>query len=378
MKRLALFVVLCIGWAESAPALDRVVLRRDGKEIRIDGRLLVTAKDGGLLVLAQDGVLWAVPPEQQVEHTRDDLPFEPLSREETSKRLLAELPGGFDLHETAHYLICFNTSRAYAQWCGALFERLYQAFSNYWTRRGLKLSEPEFPLVAIVFAEQRSYIDFSKSELGDAAGSIIGYFSLRTNRMTMYDLTGMEVLSRFGGRRGTSAQINQILARPEALRTVSTIVHEATHQIAFNRGLHARYSDCPLWFSEGIAVYFETPDLSSKKGWSGVGAVNRPRLVRFHEYLRGRPPNSLQTLISGDARFRDPQQSLDAYAEAWALTYYLLRRYQRQYLDYLKMLSEKGPLLPDDPQARLEEFRKAFGDLEQLDAEFVRYMRAIR
>jgi len=378
VKRLTLLIVVCLGWAGSATGLDHVVLRRDGKQVSVDGRLLVTAQDGGLLVLARDGVLWAVPPEEQLKHTSDELPFKPLSREEMSKRLLAELPQGFDVHQTTNYLICYNTSRAYAQWCGSLFERLYRAFTNYWQNKGFDLSQPEFPLVAIVFADQRSYTEFAKAELGDAAPSIIGYFSLRTNWMTMYDLTGMEVLSRFGGRRGTTAQINRILARPEALRTVATIVHEATHQIAFNCGLHARYSDCPVWLSEGIALYFETPDLGSTKGWSGIGAVNPPRLARFREYLKRRPPDSLQTLIADDKRFHDPQRSLDAYAEAWSLTYYLIRQQPKQYVAYLKTLSQKKPLLDDGPQTRLEEFRQAFGDLKQLDAEFLRYMLGIR
>jgi hypothetical protein len=161
--------------------------------------------------------------------------------------------------------------------------------------------------------------------LGDAAESIIGYFSLRTNRMTMYDLTGAAGTSRRNSRSRSAAQINQLLARPEAARTTATVVHEATHQIAFNCGLHARYSDCPLWFSEGIAIYFETPDLRSARGWRNIGAVNRPRLVRFRQYLRHRPADSLRTLLAGDDRFRDPRQSLDAYAEAWALTYFLIR-----------------------------------------------------
>ena len=377
VKRLTFLILLCIGWADSAAAVDHVVLRRDGKQIHVDGRLVLTAQDGGLLVMARDGVLWAVPPEEQVKHTSDELPFKPLSREEMSRRLLDELPRRFAVHETAHYLICYNTSRAYAQWCGSLFERLYMAFTNYWSRKGFKLSEPEFPLVAIVFADQRSYTRFSKAELGDAAPSIIGYFSLRTNRMMMYDLTGMEALSRFGHPRGTAAQINRILARPEALRTVSTIVHEATHQIAFNCGLHNRYSDCPVWFSEGVALYFETPDLRSSKGWRGVGLINRPRLVQFHQYLARRPADSLATLIANDKRFHDTQRSLDAYAETWSLTYYLIQRHPKQYIAYLKMLSEKQPL-EESSKTRLEEFQAAFGDLKQLDAGFLRYMRGIR
>jgi hypothetical protein len=378
VKRVTLLIALCFGWADSAAALDHVVLRRDGQQIHVDGRLLVTAQDGGLLVLAREGVLWAIPPEQQVKHTRDEAPFKPLSRGEMSKVLLAELPRGFDVHQTANYLIFYNTSRAYAQWCGTLFERLYRAFTNFWRHKGFDLSAPEFPLVAIVFADQGSYIRFSKAELGDAAPSIIGYFSLRTNRMIMYDLTGMEALSRFGSRRATTAQINQILSRPEAFRTVATIVHEATHQIAFNCGLHTRYSDCPLWFSEGIALYFETPDLQSTKGWSRIGVVNQQRLLQFHDYLKRRPPDSLKTLIADDTRFRDPKRSLDAYAEAWSLTYYLIQQSPKPYVAYLKMLSGKKPLLEDGPQTRLEEFEGIFGDLKQLDGEFLRYMRGVR
>ena len=375
---LGLAVLACLAWSPAAHGLDHVVFERDGRQVEIAGQLLVSAEDGGLLVMARDGVLWAVQPEELVKHTADETPFEPWSAEELSRRLLAELPDGFNVHATTHYLICYNTSRPYAQWCGSLFERLYMGFTNYWSRRGFDLLQPRFPLVAIVFSDRRSYVDFSQAEVGEAVKSIIGYFSLTTNRMVMYDLTGLESLGIGGGRGGTSAQINRILAQPDAARTVATVVHEATHQIAFNCGLHTRYSDCPLWFSEGIAIYFETPDLRSAKGWRGIGEINRPRLAQFRDYLRRRPPDSLATLVADDKRFQDTRQGLDAYAEAWALTYFLLNRYRPQYLAYLERLSEKKPMLYDDAEARLAEFQEAFGDLQKLDAEFVRFMMRMR
>ncbi len=375
---LVLGLVASLG-AATASALDRVTLRRDGKRIQVEGRVLVTAQDGGRLLLTRDGVLWAVAPEELVSSTRDAARFEPLTAEQLGAKLLRELPEAFDLHRTAHYLTLHNTSRNYAQWCGSLFERLYMAFTNYWTRRGFELTEPEFPLVALVFSDERSYADYARPELGDGSGSIIGYFSLRTNRMAMYDLTGIEALRRMTGRLGSVSQINRILAQPGAERIVATIVHEATHQIAFNCGLHTRYSDCPLWFSEGIALYFETPDLGSSRGWRTIGAVNPTRLARFRTYLRRRPPDSLLSLIRDDERLRDPQQTLDAYAEAWALTYFLIRQYPQQYLDYLEMLSEKEPLIWDTPETRIQEFKAAFGeDLEALDVEFLRYMGKVR
>jgi len=374
-----ILLMWCLGWSGPALGLEHVTLRRDGQAVRVAGRLLVTAQDGGMLIQARDGTLWAVQPEELVEHTADEVAFEPLSAEELAQQLLSELPPGFEIHATANYVICYNTSRAYAKWCGSLFERLYAAFTNFWTVKGFELSEPEFPLTAIVFADKQSYVDFSRPEVGDAVETIIGYYSLRTNRMVTYDLTGIESLSRYGVRRSTSSQINEFLRRPEAFRTVATIVHEATHQIAFNCGLHTRYSDCPLWFSEGIAVYFETPDLNSSRGWRTIGKVNRPRLVQFHDYLRRRPPDSLVTLLRDDERLRDTKQGMDAYAEAWALTYFLVRWHPDQYVEYLKLLSKKKPLFWDDAEARLREFKQAFGDdLEKLDRDFVRSMTRVR
>ena len=352
--------------------MEQVTLRRDGRTLEATGKVLLTAQDGGLLLLATDGQLWLIPPEEQIKHATDDAPFTPLTREELSKRILAELPPGFRVLDITHYLIFYDTSPVYARWCGSLFERLYGAFTNFWSRRGFELVEPEFPLVAIIFADKQSYQKYSSAELGEAVDAVIGYFGLTTNRMTMYDLTGLQPQGRKYGN--TTAQINRILAQPGALRTVSTIIHEATHQIAFNCGLHTRLSDCPRWFSEGIAMYFEMPDLGSSKGWQAIGNVNQPRLQQFYKYLNTRPADSLETLIRDDRRFTDPKQALNAYAEAWALSYFLLKQHPKEYIAYLRTLSSKKPLVQDTPEQRLDAFRQAFGDPAQLDAEFLRYM----
>jgi hypothetical protein len=378
--RWMLCVAFCLwlpfGLVSPAVAVDYVTLHRDGKTFAVDGRLLVETQNGGLLLLGRDAMLWRIQPQEKIQHIRDERPFQPYTNEELGRRLLAELPRGFQIHTTKHYLICYDTSPAYAQWCGSLFERLYMAFINFWTHKGFELHPPEFPLVAVVFSDKAAYLKFSEKILGKMSDSIIGYFHLENNRMTMYDLTGIEAQGHGNGRGRTTAQINQILAQPDALRTVSTIVHEATHQIAFNCGLHTRLSDCPNWFSEGIAMYFETPDLRNAKGWGGIGAVNRARLEQFQNYLASRPDNSLETLVRDDKRFRDLK--LDAYAEAWALTHFLLRQHPKNYIAYLAMLSKKQPLMDDTPENRVEEFRQAFGDLTALDTEFLRYMAKVR
>jgi hypothetical protein len=371
---------LVAGWLSgaTATALEFVTLSRDGQTIHVSGRVEVEAQDGGVLLRAADGVLWVAQPDELVERRADDRPFQLFARQELARSLLNELPAGFRIHDTAHFLICYNTSTAYAEWCGALYERLYRAFTNFWTRKGLELTDPPAPLVALVFDRRSVYAEYARPELGEAADSIVGYYSLRSNRIMTFDLTGVERLMPRGRGVGTMARINQVLAQPAALPTVATIVHEATHQLAFNCGLHRRYADIPLWVSEGIALYFETPDLRSSRGWRGIG-LNHGRLLQLRQYLRRRPADSLAALISDDQRFDGSRQTIDAYAESWGLCHFLLQRYPEQFVQYLRQLGEKEPLLYDTPDERRQLFQQCIGrDLAELDDEFVRYVDRLR
>jgi len=376
----AVVIAFCaIAQSETARAIENVLFMRDGQSEAVEGRVAVTAADGGLLLESANGTLWALQPDEILRRSSDSRPFEPMAADDLSRDLLEQLPPGFETYKTAHYVVCYNTSKNYAAWCAALFERLYGAFTNYWSRRGIELEEPRTHLVALVFADEASYQAHAAEELGGASQGIVGYYSLQTNRMTMYDLTGVASLARSNRRRGNSPEINYVLSQPAAVPLVSTIVHEATHQIAFNCGLHTRYADIPLWVGEGLAIYFETPDLSSRKGWKGIGAVNHMRLRQFRADMRRRPPNSLADIIADDRQFRHPQRAVSAYAEAWALNYFLIRQQPKEYIAYLKMLSAKGPLEHDAPAVREAEFKRYFGsDLAQLDTEFLRYMSKVR
>ena len=374
----ALFVIV-LSAVRPAAGLDHLALSRNGETLRLDGRTMIVAQDKSCMFQTRDGVVWLVKADEVVEMSSDEAPFVPYTSEELAGRLLAELPAGFDVYYTANYVICHNTSRGYAQWCGALLERLHMAFTNFWSRKGFDLNEPEFPLVACVFADKGSYSRFALPELGEAVNSVVAYYSLRTNRITMYDLSGIESSGGPPSRMNSAVQINRILSQPSAAPMVATIVHEATHQIAFNCGLHQRYSDCPTWFSEGIAMYFETPDLNSSRGWRSIGQVNSLRLSQFRDYQRRRPSDSLQKLVTDDNRLRDTATAIDAYAEAWAVTYFLLQQKPNDYVKYLRTLSQKAPQFWDTPETRWSEFRDAFGpDLRRLEDEFQRYMSKVR
>jgi hypothetical protein len=358
--------------ADERSSRERIIFHDDARTRRdVSGRVVVEAQDGGLLVLGDDGRLWTVEKPQLEAREKTGEEFKPLPAEALGKRLQDELGAGFEVVTTKHYVICSSAGRQYAQWCGSLFERLYSAFQNYWKQRGIELHEPEFPLVALVFRNEAQFAAFATRDAGPDAAGAKGYYSIGTNRMVLYDLTTN------GGGAATAAEINRRLAA--APFNVATVVHEATHQIAFNSGMHTRYADNPLWVSEGMAMYFETPDLTSRTGWKTVGAVNDLRLRQFLDYAaKRRPPDSLATLVQSDARFTDADQAGDAYAEAWALSYFLIKTRKDDYAEYLKQLAAKPQLVWNKPEERLAEFKAAFGeDLLRLDAEFVKYVRRL-
>jgi hypothetical protein len=354
--------------------LVSVVLQTPQDRQSLTGEVQLEAQDGGILLLDPSGRLSLIQPEQMRERREESGGLVVWDQEEMSKALLEEMPAGFRIHRTDHYIFCYNTSDAYAKWTAALFERLYRGFYNFWKSRGVELQEPRFPLVALVFEDQKSYLKYAETELGEAAKSMLGYYHMMSNRVASFDLTGVEGLIAPGQNVDRIELVQRILAQPQAERTVATIVHEAVHQLAYNSGLQVRLADNPLWVSEGLAVFFESPDTSHGSGWRSIGKINQHNLMIFRRYLAVRPSDSLTQLISDDSRFRQADTSAYAYAECWALTYFLLKTQTKQYIAYLKDLASQDPLGESDAKTRVEQFQMHFGEIAKVERQFMKFM----
>jgi hypothetical protein len=373
---LALFALSLLA---SAATADEVTFQRDGQSFTLTGEILVETVDGGILFRKLDGRIRVIQGDEVVSKVDNDDEVTPLTQRQMKDKILEELPEGFRVHTTKHFVIAYNTERAYAKWIGGLYERLFRGFISHWAKkRDYDLnSKPAFPLVAIIFRSKAEYSRFVESELGTPPGDMVAYYNLLTNRVTMYDLTSG--LLPAGRALKNDRGINEILAAPNSLDMVATVIHEGTHQLMFNTGMQTRMSDTPLWINEGLAMFFETPDLNNSNGWRAIGQVNLPRLVQFRQEFNTRPANAFESMLSVDDRFKDPETAAYAYAEAWSFNYFLLNRHSEKYVEYLKFMSTKKPLRAADAEQRLAEFKQFLGeDLAALETEFLEYIQKVR
>ena len=348
--------------------------RSEESTLTREGRLLLTAQDGGMLFEDRAGKYWNITPENLKQKKEHAQAFSYFSKDELASRLKKELGLDFRTFQTEHYIICSNTTTPYSQWCGELFEHLEKTFLAYWKNKGLQLKSPEKPLIAIVFKTKQEFANYAMNDAGPGVASSNGYYSLRSNRIALYDITA-------SGKKQPPKTVAEVRKRTRSsLFNVATIIHEATHQIAFNTGMHVRYADNPVWVTEGMAMFFETPMKKRKNQWKYVGIVNKTRLKQFRNYLKNRRSgDAISSLVSSDRRFADAKRLNDAYSEAWALSYFLLKRNPKAYIAYLKALGHKKQLVFDKPQQRLELFHKHFGkDTKKLDRRFLSYSKRLR
>ncbi len=298
--------------------------------------------------------------------------FKPATINEVAE-LLA--PRGSDVKAltSEHYVVLYRGSSAYAQWILGMYERLFKGYYSYWKGLGVELHEPEFPLIVNVYADRNSYLAHAERDKVGSAESIIGYYHQYTNQTVSYDLTETQA-STNTQNVGKHTLLNIIRSKPGWERTVATIVHECSHQLAYNSGLQVRLADNPLWLSEGLAMFFEAPDLSSTRGWNGIGKVNQFQLLSLRKSAAELTNREwITNLIQDDNMFKSGETVNLAYAQSWALTYHLLKTRPKEFAKYMKAIGEETPLAPTDPKKRVSMFQEHFGsDMPAIQNELIK------
>ena len=357
--RLLLVAGMIVLWvrlpALAAPPHD-VMLELTVRGQRIEGAPL--AWDASeVVLLGRDGRLWQFPPKEATDFHKTADRFQGYSPSELRATLLRELGDGYEVTGTGHYMVA-HPQAVEDDWARR-FEDLYRAFYRYFSVRGFPLQEPPLLLVGVVCRDREDFVRQAAAGGGPTAAGVLGYYSNRTNRILLYDLGG-------GNPKATRWQEN-----------AATVIHEATHQMAFNTGLHNRCVLPPRWLVEGLATTFEGVVLSEAP--ADGPRRDRVNLIRFRQFQHLGPqhrPELLADVIATDRQFRSSSEV--GYAEAWALTFYLIETQPRQYIEYLARVAARPPLREYTAAQRLADFTAIFGDnWPMLDARLLRFMREL-
>jgi hypothetical protein len=374
----------------SAASPSMVELVSDGKEF--EGRLEAKGRNS-CWIMGRDGQLRGFEINRLDSVRTLSEHFREYSSAELRDQLRRELPKHFRIEGTGHFLVCAEQNN---RRIGEVCEDTYRTFRRYFSVRGFKISEPEFPLVVIVFPDRDSFVRYSRRDKLEPPAGMLGYYMRMTNRTALFDQddSGLAAapspqpasLASFFDRRddGTTLQsgLNPAARSPFELpvrfdATVegdlhSTIVHETTHQVAFNTGLHSRIGETPKWVIEGLATMFEAPGIHDSRSGSPMTRINRSRYLWFENYLKHRRrPHSLKDFISTDDMYAS--STLDAYAEGWALTFFLAETRHTSYGRYLKSLVARNQLLVYTEEERVADFRRAFGNMRTLESDYVKF-----
>jgi hypothetical protein len=347
-------LVLSAAAASTAFAGDPLI------RLELAGRKLegtpLAASEENVLFLERDGRLTEFRPSQASNYSQIAGGFRSYSQGEIRGQLLREFGQGYEVSGVGHYLVVHPAGKR-DQWAPR-FEELFRSLVHYFSARGWQLTEPRFPLIAVVYPREADFWQQAMREGMPHTPGVLGYYSPATNRILMFDAA-----------RTTGA---------DWASNAETIIHEAAHQSAFNTGVHTRFSDVPRWVAEGLGTMFEARGVWQSRTYPHQSdRINRGRLAAWRSYARRRPADAIAQLVSSDRAFtRDPD---GAYAEAWALSFFLMETSPRKYIDYLAKTAARPVFADYRAPERLQDFTTIFGtDLTMLDARLQRFLAGLK
>ena len=303
--------------------------------------------------------------------------YSPISSIGLQQSLKKELPKGYEIAASAHYVVMGRKGKAddYAK----LFEEVYRQVDTFFSVRGFDTHLPEMPMVAFVFGTQAEFKAYCEAQNDQTMTKMRGYYSPKTNRVAMYEDPSQIIKVTAGvSDQELLPPISQDLFASVTGQTADVIIHEGTHQVGFNVGIHSRLGTTPRWVVEGLATVLEPPGIRSR-GKAGKDKVNDERLSWFQGDYSQRPkPGDLARMIASDDTFSG--QTLDTYSLAWSITYFLTENPARagKFAKYLKKVSDRNPLHVYSAKERLTDFQEIFGDISRVEVELLRSMGQVR
>lgn len=253
---------------------------------------------------------------------------------------------------SAQYLVIGDAPGAFQAEAMRICDGLAKDFLEHFKKKAFEVQSPKERLTVVALSGPKAYAAFLGLAQNEAVG---GEYDPESNRLVIFDNRG---------RKNAGALVRKA--------NTLALIHEATHQLTFNTGLLDRAKDVPECISEGLAMYAEV------RGRDGsthtIGDINVERL----EQLPGHGQNggawfSTEKLLTKRELLESPETAQQAYAESWLLVHYLISAKLEPFQAYLATLRTRA-----DAKHRVEDARKAFGDLKELDGALIAHAETLR
>jgi len=356
-------LILSLPFTCTCFALDHVEIKQsNGQTKTITGKTLVLGREGGQILQDKFGRLHYLTSEEVTNTKQDGTPFTPATKEEMGVQVTSELPitSRYENFVSKNYVLVYEGGRkGDVQKIASWIEKLNVNFYRLFDKTALKMQPIKLPLALVVLRDKPRYIRKLQLDTGlsaKEASETQAYYHLHSNQIVMYN-------------SGVKAN------------NVATLMHEATHQLASNAGLFSRLAKIPVWVTEGLAVFFETPRQSGQfVSWDGAGRFSPARYKITAEFLRQHPKDPILRLVQSDDDFNtdNAKRTEAAYGLAWAVTRFLVHKRREQYAKYLAKFSQQKPLEKRTMDQRIADFQAVFGDIGKLEKAFAVYFKQMK
>ena len=155
---------------------------------------------------------------------------------------------------------------------------------------------------------------------------------------------------------------------------VPVVYHEAFHQY-----LHSFVGDVriPIWFNEGMAVYFEGMQRDEKSKTKGLNPrlIKRGKIRMVKDAINTRTQIPLETLLKvTHEEFHDKENEALYYSQSFAVMFYFMQLSRgKAALNYMKELKKTG----DSEAANTKLFGKKMKNLKKIESHWKGYIRKL-
>ena len=134
------------------------------------------------VVLGTDGWLFDVNrsrEEVRLEQTAGR--FQAMDLLTLRTKLYEEFGKSVEIHSTQHFLVV-QPAGSNQRWANQ-FESLHRNFVSYFQVRGIEVKQSNFPMVAIVYPDAKSF----RANIKHSRSSVLGIYDRASNRISLYD-----------------------------------------------------------------------------------------------------------------------------------------------------------------------------------------------